>query len=119
MVSAMKQRHIEVEVVGTHVRMRVGQTYMHSEQYSTEANALRAARGIVKAINTRPMQLIFWKGRTGSKKRVVELVRKAWTTGGGRTVALPVDAPLGTSYFDPTQEVRAFFAPVKLRRSDV
>lgn len=83
----MKQRPIEVEVVGNHVRLRVGQTYMHSEEYADEGKARRAARGIVDAINTRPMNLVF--SRRG--ERVVEEVRKVWTSAADKTVVLPVD----------------------------
>ena len=84
-------KYIEVEVVDKHVRLMYGQIYMHSEEYSTESNAKRAARNLVKAINTRPMRLVYWHGHHGRRKRIVALVRQVFAIGGDEAVALPTE----------------------------
>jgi hypothetical protein len=100
------QRPIDVEVVDLHVRIKYGKILMHSEEYSTTANARRAARDLVKAINTRPMRLIYWDLR-GVPHRVVKVVRKVWQSGAGKTIVLPIDGGPDTArppYFDPHLE---------------
>ena len=98
-----RQSYIDVEQEGRHVRLRCGQITMHSENYYDEATARRAARMLVKAINTRPMRLTLWlRGQP-----VTELVRKVWVGGGGKPVVLPVDGgpdAFRTPYFDPALE---------------
>lgn len=99
----MRQKFIDVEQVDRHIRIRCGQIIMHSEEYYDEASARRAARQLVKAINTRPMRLSLWL----HGKQVVTLVRRVWATGAGKTVVLPVDDGPDTfrgSYFDPAFE---------------
>ncbi len=96
---------IKVEVVDRHVRVRFGQILMHSEEYADEFKARRAARGLITAINTRPMELVYWRGRMGNKTRVVEVVRKVWQSGRGKTIVLPVDGGPDSAYppyFEPS-----------------
>jgi len=92
----MKQRHIEVEQVDTHIRLKSGQILLSSENYFDEATARRAAKQLVHAINTRPMRLTLWlRGNP-----VTKLVRKVWSVGADEVAALPVDS----KFFDATLE---------------
>lgn len=98
-----RQSYIDVEQEGKHVRLRCGQITMHSEDYYDEATARRAARMLVKAINTRPMRLTVQK----RGQKFSELVRKVWVGGSGRPVVLPVDGgpdAFRMPYFDPALE---------------
>lgn len=103
----MSKRPIDVEVDGLHVRLKVGQITFHSENYSSESGARRAADGFIRAVNTSPMRLIVWKGVEGAKERVVTEVRRVWESASGRTVVLPVDGGPDQArppYFDPALE---------------
>lgn len=94
-------RPVRVVVVRNHVQLRSGQIIMHSEEYHDPAGARRAAKGLVKAINTRPMRLEYaLRG-----KWIVEEVRKLWMSGRNKPVVLPVDG-------GPDQAYPPYFEPM-------
>lgn len=87
-------KHIDIEVHDLHVDIVVnGKIVAHSEDYASVSNARRAARDLIHAINHRPMRLVWWSGRMGSRKRNVVLVRELWQHwlgGKSNLVAMPV-----------------------------
>jgi hypothetical protein len=53
------KRPIEIKVLGKHVRLTVGQTLMHSEEYADAAKARRAAKSLAASICERPVRLSY------------------------------------------------------------
>jgi hypothetical protein len=92
----MKRDALVVEVHGKHVDISLrGVNLFHSEEYSTESNARRAARRFIDALNTREMNLVTYRhGWRVSKK-----VRRLYVRGRD---AKPISMPVGwsASFFD-------------------
>lgn len=90
-------KHIDIEVHDLHVDIKVNGVIMaHSQDYANVSNARRAARDLIHAINFRPMRLVEWRGRMGSRVRRATLVRKLWTrweADGVQHVAMPIGRP--------------------------
>jgi hypothetical protein len=100
----MKRDALVVEVHDKHVDISLrGVTLFHSEDYSNESNARRAAKRFINAVNTREMKLVTYRRGWKVTKKVRRLMTLARST---RKISVPVDVRWSPDppYFEPHLE---------------